>query len=53
MEPEDAAARVVKGLKGRQFEVTFPRRFAYQLKLLRCLPYWLYFPLVARSTKTR
>ncbi len=53
MEPEDAAKRVVKGLKGRQFEVTFPRRFSYQLKLLRCLPYWLYFPLVARSTKTR
>ncbi|MFP4269109.1 MAG: SDR family NAD(P)-dependent oxidoreductase [Alphaproteobacteria bacterium] len=52
MEPEDAAKRVVKGLKGRQFEVTFPRRFAYQLKLLRCLPYRLYFPLVARSTKT-
>jgi len=53
MEPEDAAKRVVKGLKGRRFEVTFPRRFSYQLKLLRCLPYGLYFPLVARSTKTR
>ncbi len=53
MEPEAAAARVVKGLKGRQFEVTFPRRFSYLLKFFRCLPYWLYFPLVARSTKTR
>jgi short-subunit dehydrogenase len=53
MEPEDAAKRVVKGLKGRQFEVTFPRRFSYLLKFFRCLPYWLYFPIVARSTKSR
>jgi short-subunit dehydrogenase len=52
MEPEDAAQRIVKGLKGRSFEVTFPRRFSYMLKLLRVLPYWLYFPLVARSVKT-
>lgn len=51
MEPEDAAARIVKGLKGRSFEVTFPRRFSYQLKLLRMLPYWLYFPLVGRATR--
>jgi short-subunit dehydrogenase len=53
MEPKDAAKRVVKGLKGGQFEVTFPRRFSYLLKVFRCLPYWLYFPIVARSTKTR
>jgi len=53
MEPEDAAKRVVRGLKSRRFEVTFPRRFSYLLKLFRCLPYWLYFPLVARSTKSR
>ena len=29
MEPEDAAERIVKGLQGGQFEVTFPRRFSY------------------------
>jgi len=52
MEPDDAAKRVVKGLKGGQFEVTFPRRFSYILKFFRCLPYSLYFPLVAWSTKT-
>ncbi len=52
MEPEDAASRIVKGLKGRSFEVTFPRRFSYLLKLFRILPYWLYFPIVARGTKT-
>ncbi len=53
MEPADAAQRIVKGLKGKSFEVTFPRRFSYMLKVLRVLPYWLYFPLVARSVKTR
>ncbi|MFW5680034.1 MAG: SDR family NAD(P)-dependent oxidoreductase [Pseudomonadota bacterium] len=52
MEPEDAARRVVKGLRGRQFEVTFPRRFSYTLKLLRILPYALYFALVRRTVKT-
>jgi short-subunit dehydrogenase len=51
MEPEDAARRVVKGLRGRQFEVTFPRRFSYTLKLLRILPYALYFALVRRTVK--
>ena len=52
MEPEAAAQRIVKGLDGRQFEVTFPRRFSYTLKLLRILPYALYFALVRRTVKT-
>jgi short-subunit dehydrogenase len=47
---EDAARRVVKGLQSNRFEITFPKRFTYVLKLLRCLPYWLYFPLVRRAT---
>jgi NAD(P)-dependent dehydrogenase (short-subunit alcohol dehydrogenase family) len=48
---EEAAERLARGLASSRFEVTFPRRFTWQLKLLRCLPYALYFPLVARATR--
>ncbi|WP_275782469.1 SDR family NAD(P)-dependent oxidoreductase [Pararhizobium gei] len=52
---EEAADRIVSGLKSKRFEVTFPRRFTYALKLLNLLPYPLYFWLMNRSTgwKTR
>ena len=48
---EQAAEAIAKGLAGKSFEITFPRRFTYILKLLRCLPYSVYFPLVARATR--
>ncbi len=48
METEDAAIRIMKGLESTAFEVTFPKRFTYWLKLLRVLPYRLYF-LVTRA----
>ncbi|WP_377289209.1 SDR family NAD(P)-dependent oxidoreductase [Rhizobium sp. SG2393] len=47
---EEAAKRIVKGLGTGAFEITFPKRFTYVLKLLRIFPYALYFPLVARMT---
>ncbi len=48
----DVAARAFyKGLLSDRFEITFPKRFAWQLKFLRCLPYSAYFPLIRRSTK--
>ena len=50
MEAEDAAERMAKGFESNAFEITFPRRFAYLLKALRCLPYGLYFPIVRRMT---
>ena len=49
--PEQAAEEIVKGLKGRSFEIRFPKLFAATLALLRHLPYKLYFPLVKRVTK--
>ncbi len=50
MEVDAAAERIVEGIKAERFEITFPRRFTYMLKLLRLLPYWLYFPLIKRGT---
>lgn len=50
MQVDDAAASLVEGLTSNDFEITFPKRFTRQLKLLRMLPYGLYFRLVARST---
>jgi len=50
MEADAAAARLVRGLSSGRFETTFPRRFTFLLKLLRVLPYRLYFPIVARGT---
>jgi len=50
MDPEEAAERMVRGLASPRFEITFPKRFTWQLKLLRILPYALYFPLVRRIT---
>ncbi len=50
MEVENAAERMAEGLESSAFEITFPRRFAYLLKLFRLLPYRLYFPIVSRMT---
>lgn len=47
---ETAARRIRQGLAGRGFEITFPRRFTWQLKLMQMLPYGLYFRLVHRFT---
>ena len=44
MPVEQAAERIARGLASGRFEITFPRRFTWQLKLLRCLPYSVYFP---------
>lgn len=50
IDAETAAQHILTGLTGRGFEIAFPRRFVLLLKLLRVLPYRLYFPLVARRT---
>lgn len=48
---ETAAARIVKGVGGRGFEITFPRRFSYIMKFLRILPYALFFPVTRRIVR--
>ena len=44
------AREIISGLERGRFEIHFPRRFTLWLKLLRILPYWLYFRLVHRMT---
>ncbi|SNY94244.1 Short-chain dehydrogenase [Cohaesibacter sp. ES.047] len=46
--PDEAASRIVKGLEGRGFEIAFPFRMAISLRILRLLPYGLYFRLMRR-----
>jgi NAD(P)-dependent dehydrogenase (short-subunit alcohol dehydrogenase family) len=46
-----AADRIVKGIYRRRFEVTFPRRLTYFLKLMRMLPYAVYFPIMRAFTR--
>lgn len=43
MEVDDAADALYKGLKSNRFEITFPTRFSIIIKLLRYMPYKLFF----------
>ncbi len=45
---EDAVEYIVRGLQKPTFETTFPRRFAFLMKLLRILPDRLFFFLTRR-----
>ena len=48
MEVEAAAEAFYRGLQSDGFEIVFPRRFAYLLKLLRTLPYPLALAITRR-----
>lgn len=50
MPVERAARRLADGLESQAFEITFPRRFTWPLKLVTKLPHRLYFWLMRRST---
>jgi short-subunit dehydrogenase len=47
---EEAARAIARGLESDRFEIAFPTPFVLILKVLRLLPYRLYFPLVGQST---
>ena len=48
--PEQAAQAIVQGWSRGEFDIHFPKRFTRVMKLLRLLPYRLYFPAVRRIT---
>lgn len=45
IEPNEAAKALSKGLLSRSFEIHFPKKFTYMMKIIDILPRWLYFPL--------
>jgi NAD(P)-dependent dehydrogenase (short-subunit alcohol dehydrogenase family) len=48
---EDAAKRLANGLERGGFEIRFPRRLAWPLRLISMLPNTAYFWLIAKATK--
>ena len=50
MPVDKASRRIVQGLTSGGFEITFPRRLSWALKAVNMLPYWLYFPIMAKVT---
>lgn len=50
MSPQAAAEEIAAGLKSQAFEISFPKSLTYRMKLLRFLPYNLYFYIVKRVT---
>jgi NADP-dependent 3-hydroxy acid dehydrogenase YdfG len=50
IEPEEAATEIVRGLERGEFEIHFPKRFTRMMKLMRHLPYTLYFPAIRKMT---
>lgn len=48
MEPEEAVQRILKGLASRRFEIAFPRRLIWPLKVLAALPHPIAFALTRR-----
>ncbi|MDE1153417.1 MAG: SDR family NAD(P)-dependent oxidoreductase [Micavibrio sp.] len=47
----EAAKRITDGLKTNRFEIAFPRRFAFLLKLLGLLPDRMYQAIARKATK--
>ncbi|MEO0543105.1 MAG: SDR family NAD(P)-dependent oxidoreductase [Pseudomonadota bacterium] len=50
MPVEKAVDRMIAGMERGPFEISFPRRFTWQLKILRLLPHAVYFWIMKRST---
>lgn len=48
---ERAAARIYEGLKSDRFEITFPTRFAFIMKVLRVLPDPIFFRITRRMLR--
>lgn len=45
---DKAANCIANDLLTKKFEIHFPKRFTYLMKIIRLLPNWLYFPLASK-----
>jgi len=52
MEPDIAARKIYEGMYSKKFEIIFPNIFVFILKTIRILPYYIFFPLIKKFTKT-
>lgn len=50
MKPDQAALEILRGWEAGDFEIHFPKRFTRMVRLMRYLPYPLYFKAVRRFT---
>lgn len=48
--PQVAAEKIIEGIKKGEFDIHFPKRFTKVMKLLRILPYKLYFYFARKFT---
>lgn len=51
IEVEEASTAIIQGIKGKRFEIHFPKKFTYVLKLIQKLPYWIAFKLYKHMVK--
>lgn len=51
MPVEAAVEAIMRGLRSEKFEIAFPGRFAFLMKVLRCLPDPIFFTLTTRMIK--
>jgi NADP-dependent 3-hydroxy acid dehydrogenase YdfG len=48
--PDQAANAILAGLEAGRFEIAFPKRFTNWLRVLRLVPYRIYFAAISRFT---
>tara|TARA_B100001750_G_scaffold60153_1_gene47699 strand:- start:5399 stop:6154 length:756 start_codon:yes stop_codon:yes gene_type:complete len=48
MDADSAAKEIVKGISSNKFQIDFPKRFTTILKVLRAVPYILFFPIARK-----
>lgn len=48
IEADEAARHIADDLLTNKFEIHFPKRFTYIMKIIKLLPNWIYLPLIAK-----